>query len=171
MADPVPAAEAVYRDGDTGWALWNEVNRQHDAGFAPTRPMTAPGALGSADRAWAATQPGARMPAPPAGRGPVRPALTLEAAMLVARRNNRVCPRPVRWTEFFAMLPPRKTARGQALPPAPVTGPAWNVTPPLAKRLCFREQIEWAEAAGLLEAVMAFMNSMREDEWMHMGED
>jgi hypothetical protein len=45
------------------------------------------------------------------------------------------------------------------------------VTPPLTKRLCFREQIEWAEAAGLLESVMAFMQSMSEQDWLHMGED
>ena len=45
------------------------------------------------------------------------------------------------------------------------------VTPSLTKRLCFREQVEWAERAGSLEAVMAFMQSMAEEEWLHMGED
>jgi hypothetical protein len=118
------------------------------------------------------------MTQPAGGRAPLRPAapraqspFTLEAAMLVARRNNRVCPRPVRWAEFSAMLPPRKTARGQQKPPAPVIGAAWKVTPPLTKRLHFREQIEWAESAGMLEAAIAFIQSMREDEWLHMGED
>src|ERR671938_640584 len=57
------------------------------------------------------------------------------------------------------MLPPRKTLRGQQMPPAAVTGPAWDVTPALTKRLCFREQIEWAERVGVLEAVMVFMQS------------
>ena len=27
----------------------------------------------------------------------------------------------------------------------PVTGAAWSLTAPLTKRLCFREQIEWAD--------------------------
>ena len=53
----------------------------------------------------------------------------------------------------------------------PVTGPAWNVTPPLTKRLCFREQIEWAESQGVLESAVAFMQAMSEEEWLHMGED
>ena len=133
-ADPIPVPDAVHQDGDTAWALWNEVSAQHEARFAPTAPMTvpptAPGALAPEARAWAMTQPAG-------GRAPLRPAapraqspFTLEAAMLVARRNNRVCPRPVRWAEFSAMLPPRKTARGQQKPPAPVIGAAWKVTPP-----------------------------------------
>ena len=69
------------------------------------------------------------------------------------------------------LLPAKTSLRGRQQPPAPPTGRAWAVTPPLTKRLCFREQIEWAESAGVLEAVMAFMQSMPEEEWLHMGED
>ena len=56
-------------------------------------------------------------------------------------------------------------------PPPPITGQAWAVTPSLTKRLHFREQIEWAERAGILDAVMAFMQALPEEEWLHMGED
>ena len=168
-ADPIPAAEAVHEDGDTAWAMFNELSRQHEAKFAPTAPMTMPP---PAERAWATTLPAdAAAPTLPVVKRPAQPVFTLDAAMLVARKNNRVCPRPARWTEFHAMLPPHKTMRGQLLPPAPATGHAWEVTPALTKRLCFREHIEWAERAGLLEAAMAFMQTMREDEWLHMGQD
>ena len=174
-ADPIPTADAVHSDGESAWALWNEVSRQHEQKFAPTAPMTmlptAPATLHPRERAWASTQPAERGAVLPVRQREAQPLFTLDSAMLVARKNNRVCPRPVRWTEFFAMLPPRKTLRGQQLPPAPATGPAWDVTPALTKRLCFREHIEWAEGAGMLEAVMAFMQSMREDEWLHMGQD
>ena len=174
-ADPIPVPDAVHQDGDSAWAMWNEVRQQHEARFAPTAPMTvpatAPGSLSPHEQAWAVTQPGGRAPTVPQPARPAQPLFTLEAAMLVARKNNRVCPRPARWAEFSAMLPPRKTLRGHQQPPAAVTGPAWDVTPPLTKRLCFREQIEWAERAGLLEAVMAFMQAMGEEEWLHMGED
>jgi hypothetical protein len=176
-ADPIPAAEAIASDGDSAWALWNEVSKQHEQRFAPTAPMTVPpssretpATLSPGERAWAMTLPADRASILPTRRSK-EPLFTLDTAMLVARKNNRVCPRPVRWTEFFAMLPPHKTVRGQQLPPAPATGPAWDVTPALTKRLCFREHIEWAERAGMLESVMAFMQSMREDEWLHMGED
>jgi hypothetical protein len=173
-ADPIPSADAVASDGDSAWALWHEVSHEHEQKFAPTAPMTAPptgpATLSPGERAWASTQPAHRAPVLRKPKRDMEPLFSLESAMLVARKNNRVCPRPVRWTEFFAMLPPRKTARGQQLPPAPATGRAWDVTPALTKRLCFREQIEWAERAGLLESVMAFMHSLREDEWLHMGE-
>ncbi|HEY8359826.1 MAG TPA: hypothetical protein VIL30_20415, partial [Ramlibacter sp.] len=82
-----------------------------------------------------------------------------------------VCPRPERWAQFSALLPARKTLRGTQQAPAPITGPAWAVTPPLTKRLCFREQIEWAESQGVLENAMAFMQALPEEDWLHMGED
>jgi hypothetical protein len=175
--DSIPAPEAIHGDGDTAWALWHEANQQHEQKFAPTAPMTSPPpvptTLSPEEQAWAATQPAGALEkallAP--RRREAQPLFTLEGAMLVARRNNRVCPRPERWLEFSAMLPPKKTLRGMMKPPAPITGPAWAATPSLTKRLCFREQIEWAEQAGLLESVMAFMQSMPETDWLHMGED
>ena len=170
--DSIPAPEAIIRDGDSAWALWNEANSQHERRFADTAPMTQPPGLSPEEIAWSATVPATGAPSqrlPKARRSEA--VFTLEAAMLVARRNNRVCPRPERWDAFTAMLPTRKTLRGTQQPPAPATGAAWALTPSLTKRLCFREQIEWAERAGALESVMAFLQSMSEEEWLHMGED
>lgn len=169
--DSIPLPEAVDSNGDSAWALWNEVKNQHEGRFADTAPLTQPPGLAPEEIAWAPTLPaGGRLPRLPEARE-AQPLFTLDAAMLVARRNNRVCPRPERWLAFTAMLPPRKTLRGIAQPPIPPTGAAWAVTPALTKRLCFREQVEWAERAGVLEGVMAFMQSMAEEEWLHMGED
>jgi hypothetical protein len=169
--DTIPAPEAIHRDGESAWALWNEVSRQHEARFAPTAPMSAPVRLSPEELAWARTQPASPLAGTPRnGRDP-QPLFTIETAMLVARRNNRVCPRPARWTAFSALLPARKTLRGTLQPPAPVTGAAWAVTPALTKRLCFREQIEWAEREGVLEAAVEFMQSLPEADWLHMGED
>ena len=165
--DSIPAGEAVHKDGESGWALWNEASQVHERKFMPTAPMTVPGRL---EQGWATTQPAGSQGRPAALHKP-QPLFTLESAMLVARRNNRVCPRPERWNEFSKLLPPRKTLRGTQQPPVAVTGPAWTVTPALTKRLCFREQIEWAETQGVLETVVAFMQGMSEEEWLHMGED
>jgi hypothetical protein len=172
--DSIPAPEAVLRESDSAWALFNEVTRQHEARFAETAPMTSPPpvSLSPEEVAWASTVPaGSAAQSLPVTRREAQPLFTLEGAMLVARRNNRVCPRPDRWNAFTSMLPPRKTLRGSQQPPAPATGAAWGITPPLTKRLCFREQVEWAERAGMLDAVMDFMQGMSEDEWLHMGED
>lgn len=171
--DPIPVPEAIHQDGDSAWALWNEVEQQHQRRFADTAPLTRPAGLSTGETAWATTLPAGGSGAPARQspkRGDGQPLFTLEAAMLVARRNNRVCPRPERWDEFTALLPARKTLRGTQQPPAAPTGAAWAVTPPLTKRLCFREQIEWAERNGSLENAMAFMQSLAEEDWLHMGE-
>jgi hypothetical protein len=170
--DSIPAPEAIHSDGESAWALWNEVKQQHERRFADTAPMTRPPGMGAEDAGWAATQPAGTALRQPAGTPrDEQPLFTLESAMLVARRNNRVCPRPERWDEFTRLLPARKTLRGSQPPPVPPTGAAWGVTPALTKRLVFREQIEWAERQGVLEAVMAFMQSMPEEDWLHMGDD
>ncbi len=163
--DSIPAPEAI-EGGDTAWALWSEASAQQDRHFAKTMPATR--SMRTTNPSWEPTQPAARAPARVRESQPL---FTLDAAMLVARKNNRVSPRPERWNELYSLLPARKTLRGQQLPPAPPTGAAWAVTPPLSKRLCFREHIEWAERQGVLETVMHFMQTMREDDWLHMGED
>lgn len=168
--DAIPAPEAVEKHGDSAWQMFNELQQQHENRFAETAPASTYHRMNTEDVAWAPTQPMTK-PAPGAGKRPAEPLFTLDAAMLVARRNNRVCPRPERWQELFALLAPRKTLRGMQHPPAPVIGAAWAVTPPLTKRLAFREHIEWAERQGVLENVMAFMQSMPETDWLHMGED
>ncbi|HEX2547489.1 MAG TPA: hypothetical protein VHL79_21580 [Ramlibacter sp.] len=169
--DSIPAPDVVQKESDSAWAMWNEAQQQHERRFADTAPATTP-PMAPEDIHWLPTQPAGMAPAPARAKAqPAQALFTLEAAMLVARRNNRVCPRPERWIEFSALLPPRKGLRGTQNPPAPATGAAWALTPPLTKRLCFREQIEWAERAGILEAVMSFMLSMPESDWLHMGED
>ena len=168
--DSIPVPEAIHSDGDSAWELWNEVAGEHEKRFADTAPLTQPPGMSPEEIGFSPTVPSRGRSLPGTSR-PAEPVFTLEAAMLVARRNNRVCPRPERWNAFMKLLPARKTLRGWAQPPVPPTGAAWAVTAHLTKRLCFREQIEWAERAGVLENVMAFMQSLSEDEWLHMGED
>jgi hypothetical protein len=169
--DPIPAPEVQHGDGDTAWALWTQVSRQHEARFQPTAPLTLPPQMTGEQAAWAPTLP-AGSAAPLYTPKRAAPLLfTLETALLVARRNNRVCPRPQHWDAFTELLPARKTVRGTQRPPAAATGVAWTVTPALTKRMCLREQLEWAEAVGVLEPAIAYMQSMAEEEWLHMGED
>lgn len=172
--DTLPAPEAVHSDGDTAWALFNELACEQERRFADTAPMTQP-PLRPEEVSWAATMPASAAAIQPRLVPPAAPKaqsqVTLDAALLLARRNNRVCPRPERWTAFTALLPVRKSGRGSQRPPASATGDAWALTPPLSKRLCFREQVEWAESLGVLAQAMAFMQSMAEGEWLHMGEE
>lgn len=169
--DPIPLPEVQHRDGDSAWALWTEVSRQHEARFLPTAPLTLPPGMAPEQLAWARTQPAARGASLRSPARPSQPVFTLETALLVARRNNRVCPRPAQWDALCRLLPVRRTLRGTQPPPAAATGAAWVVTPSLTKRLCLREQLEWAEREGVLEAVIGFLQGMAEEDWLHMGED
>jgi hypothetical protein len=57
-----------------------------------------------------------------------------------------------------------------ARPPPPLVGAAWAATPPLSKRMCLRDQVEWADAHGCLDAIYALLKDVPEDQWHHMGE-
>lgn len=151
--DPLPAPE-VKEGGESTWELWHEESRRMDLAFAPTQPsMAAPLTASSRTR---------EAPAP----AEVDPRATADALMVVARRNNRVCPQPALWVRLYGIL----GGPGHAdLQPPPVDPWLWNKLSDLQKRLFFREHLEWAERHGKLGIVAAFMQGMTEDDWLHMG--
>jgi hypothetical protein len=174
IGDSIPTPEATEKGADSGWELWEQANQQQEKRFAPTEPTPEAPPMTPEESRWASTVPAdASNVLPPqagsAGRKP-DPAVTLEAALRVSRRNGRICPRPPHWERFAALLPPRKTLQGLQNPPPAVVGPAWKAAPERAKRNSFREQIEWAERVGKLKEVMDFMAALPEEDWLHAGE-
>ena len=173
--DSIPAPEVVQKESDSVWEMWTEESERHDQRFRDTVPAPAPVRLPPEESCWANTLPVDELtgaPAVSAQPAAQRPApVSLEGALRLARRNSRICPRPERWDQFAAMLPPRKTLRGVQHPPAAITGAAWAGTPDRVKRICFREQLEWAERVGMLQKAMDFMQALREEEWLHAGEE
>jgi hypothetical protein len=146
----------------------NEPTGGNPKDFADTEPLSL--SLASPEQAAAGT----------AGRprtlATVRPApisldgLSLEAqdaslyeVMGVVRRDNRVCPQPSRWLEFYRVL--QDAAPAAARPPEPVIGSAWAVTPPLAKRTLFEQQLEWADQNKALQAAYEFLKALRDTDW------
>jgi hypothetical protein len=89
--------------------------------------------------------------------------VTLYEVMAEVRRDNRVCPQPTRWLEFYRLL--QDGAQGRPLPSPPLSGSAWLATPAMAKRQCFHEQVEWASANGCLQAVYGFLKSLPPADW------
>ncbi|WP_152682752.1 hypothetical protein [Caenimonas sp. SL110] len=160
--------EAVERDTDSAWASFQEMEAHADRRFADTAPLSSTPQDTPGDRRYARTAAGgltmastpALTPAPAVG-----PA-TVEDAMVEARRNNRVCPKPERWQELFAMLPDVQKGK----PPPPLVGSSWANTPSLSKRMCLREHLEWAAQHGRLDAVLSFMRGLPETDWFHMGD-
>lgn len=142
-------------------SLWG---RRQD--FAETEPITLPMVPPGQESAFAETEPVPLADVRPARSEPLSLApieVSLYEVSALARRDDRVCPQPTPWMAFFALL--KEHARGGALPPEPLIGSAWAATPPLAKRMCFQEQLQWAERHRCLQAAYAFLKALRDGDW------
>lgn len=151
--NPLPVPE-VHEGGESTWDLWHEAKRQLDVAFAPTQPSTRP-PLGPDELR--------NISARPLGRP-----LTADAVMVLARRNNRVCPQPPIWTQLYRLM---HGDRFQDLPPPPVERWVWTKLSDLQKRLRFREHVEWAERHHMLPEFVTFIEGLSEADWVHMGDD
>lgn len=145
-------------------SLWSRGKDFPDTEPASTLPMVPPGE----EAAYAETQPSPLVSVRPApdsfGELELAPIeVSLYEVMALARKDNRVCPQPSRWSEFYRLL--QDHAAGAALPAEPLIGSAWASTPPLAKRMCFHEQIEWAERQRCLQAAYDHLKALRESDW------
>jgi hypothetical protein len=140
--------EVRERNADTGWAVFQALQNQHERGFDETLRAGLP----EADAG-----PGAR---------PSQAEITVDDVLVEARRNNRVCPVPGAWSKLFDYLP-NKTSD---LTPAPRTPQEWMQSPPMQKRATLRSHIEWAAAQGVLKNVHKALLALPEDKWHHMGE-
>ena len=157
--------DAVEKDTDSAWQLWVEANKtaeekKGDPRYARTSPQslnTEPAALG--EDPGSETERRQRMQSQ-------RQAATVDEAMQIARRNNRVCPRPNYWQDLYDMLPGKK--RGKPTPP--LIGPQWNLSSAINKRTCLREHLEWAAEQDVLERVIMFMRGLPEADWFHMND-
>ncbi|MES2786223.1 MAG: hypothetical protein V4684_12235 [Pseudomonadota bacterium] len=160
--------DAVEKNTDSAWAQFQEAEQHAERRFADTTPTsTAPQEL-EVDRRYARTTAAelTLSTAPPTPAKPRGGAATVEVAMVEARRNNRVCPKPHQWQQLFDMLPDGPDGH----PPPPLTGAAWASTPSLSKRMCLRQHLEWAALHGRLDTVLSFMRGLAETEWLHMDD-
>src|SRR5512140_700081 len=167
--DVLPTPVAIEMNSESAWDMWKEAHAEHEAKFADTAPMPASPPAG--DPRYAATEPASLRAEIGVGPGEVPRGATwkpptVDVAMLAARKNNRVCPGTGRLQELFQMLPDRRNNR----PTPPLVGASWAATPSISKRMCLREHLEWAEAKGSLEPVLAFLKQLAESEWHHMGD-
>jgi hypothetical protein len=147
---PVPDAR---EGGESTWEAWEEESLRMDLAFAPTQPS---------ENLPLADARGARAMQPRTGRW------TIEDVLLLARRNNRVCPRPALWAGLYLLL---EGDRYADLQPPPTQPWIWNKLSSLQRRMSFREHVEWAERHGKLEEAARYLDSVSEADWVHIGED
>jgi hypothetical protein len=151
----LPAPDA-QEGGESAWQLWQEASLRLDLAFAPTEPSDL----------VALTSTGGGIPEvlPIEARSHL---LNANALMVIARRNNRVCPRAPHWSALYDLL---EGERHKDLLAPPVQPWLWVHLSGLQKRLRFREHVEWAERHGRLGVVARFMGGLQEGDWVHMGE-
>jgi hypothetical protein len=167
-ADPAQARET---DSDSAWAQFEKLNEPAPAtNFGATQPASMPMPLPEGDPRYAPTVPAAltkdTVPAD-LPRSSVQH-VTLSEALTEARRNNRVCPQPAAWQRLYEMLPGKKQVGRGWQPAPPMTGTAWKETRSLAKRMCLRDHIEWADKKGCLDQVHAYLKSLPDSDWHYM---
>jgi hypothetical protein len=163
--DPIPKPDAVEKDTDTTWAEFSDLQAAENRRFADTAPASSI-MRDPDDRGYAPTTPAPLQSLQARPATPVMRELTVVEVMVEARKNNRVCPKPAKWQQLYEMLPDRQHSE----PAPPLVGAAWDDTPSIPKRMCFREHIEWAASHGCLQQVFSFMKALPETEWHHMGE-
>jgi hypothetical protein len=156
--DPIPQPEVIEHHGETSWKMWKDLQERDEKRFADTQPMTVPAELPAATAA----------PAPRAI--PSKGKSGLEKAIEESRRNNRVCPRPAKWQELDKLLRTAAPAKAAATLPPPLPPGEWQVTTSLAKRLMFRDVIDWAGKHALVQPLLDFERALPEEQWHHMGE-
>ena len=144
--------------------------------FADTEPASTTPMMGNDADFDAPTEPIPLAPAKPVKRSIADiPELSLSLAsqeageyelMAELGKDNRVCPQPTRWLEFYRILQDAAGPAGK-LPTPPLTGSAWAATPPSAKRMCFREQAEWAVKNGCVVQAYEFLDKMAKTDWLY----
>src|SRR5262245_60148835 len=96
--------------GDSAWELWQEASRRLDLAFAPTEPSCI-AAMSTASDIGETVETETR-----------HHLLNAHNVMVVARRNNRVCPNPAHWTELYHQI---AGERHTELEPPPVQPWLW----------------------------------------------
>lgn len=139
--------QAHELDTDSAWQVFRNLEDRQNAHFAETQPADKSILLDALSRRPAPRPQGA----------------SIDDVLVEARRNNRVCPQPVFWFQLYDLLP-----EGPRRPAPPPDGPAWRSASSLAKRMALRDQLEYADRAGALPAVLTFLRTLREEDWLHM---
>jgi hypothetical protein len=171
--DRADAAQARETDSDSAWAQFEALNKPPPAtNFGVTEPASIPMPLPAGDPRYAQTVPAAltkdTVPAELTASSSSARRVTLNEAMTEVRRNNRVCPQPAAWQRLYEMLPGKRQEGRDWQPPPPMTGTAWKATRSLAKRMCLRDHLEWADKKGCLDQVYAYLKDLPETDWHYM---
>lgn len=94
--------------------------------------------------------------------------MTLEEVIVMATKNNRICPRPPLWATIHQGLTKDASLAEQL--PLPLILAGWAYSSDAEKQSRFRLHLEFADRHGLLELVEQHIKAMAEEDWHHLGQ-
>lgn len=99
------------------------------------------------------------------------PTETYESLWEYCKANGRIVPLPTPWSALYDILAEKRQLPGGGYEsPLPLILAAWNSTTGLEKQERFRQHFQWAYDHGQLDQIGAFLRSLPEDKWLHVGE-
>lgn len=99
-----------------------------------------------------------------ASRARRAPPPALDELLEYVRQDNRVCPMPRPWHDFWKLI--SASANEGDGPPLPLVLSVWYLASDARKRECLREQIHWANRNGFLEVADAYLRGLSADQWL-----
>ncbi len=89
---------------------------------------------------------------------------TFESLWKYCTSNNRACPMPMKWNDFFNMLNDHEKLD------LPLILNGWEMSSPLEKNLRFKYHIQSAIKNNQLDEIGKYLSSLKEEDWAHYGE-
>lgn len=93
------------------------------------------------------------------------PMTSLADVLRIAQSEGRICPQPDAWDRLWQMLPGRQREGAGWHPPLPLILAAWWETSDAEKRERFLAHLQYAAERGVLDAVAAYLKSLRPEQW------
>lgn len=93
----------------------------------------------------------------------------LESLLLYCQSNGRVCPVPQTRNHLYQLLPGSRQVGVGWVTPLPLILAAWWEASDDEKRGRLAEHLQWASEHGALQSVCAYLHSLPEEQWHHMG--
>ena len=89
---------------------------------------------------------------------------TFETLWKYCTSDNRVCPMPMKWNDFFNMLKEHEKLN------LPLILNGWEMSSPLEKNMRFEEHVKSAADHDQLDEVSQYLKSLKEEDWAHYGQ-
>ena len=96
------------------------------------------------------------------------PYVSTNYAIAEVKKNNRVCPLPLKWNAMWEILNKNKGNHDDEELLVPLILAAWGITSNLEKIVRLQSQIRWASKSGCLPEVYEFLVNLNEDDWHHL---